>query len=300
MVARLVMNMKTSVSERIIHAFIIAALIMFCLLVLYPLMNVLSSSFSSPSLIMKGEIYLLPQGLTLIGYKKIFANPDIWHSYINTIAYTVIGTAINLFMTAIGAYPLSRKDFHWCRLWMIMVTFTMFFSGGMIPTYLLIKQLHLYNTFWVMVIPGAVSTWQLIIMRTFFRSGVPGEIQEAAVIDGCNDLQIFGRIVIPLSTPIIAVLVLFYGVGHWNAYFNAMIYLQDKRLYPLQLILRDILVQNQLSSDMSDGLLTGEQQMIGESIKYALIIVATVPILMVYPFIQKYFTKGILIGAIKG
>lgn len=289
-----------SIREKIAYVFMLLFLIGISLLVLYPFVFVISASISSPSLLMKGDVHLLPKGFTLIGYRKVFGNPDIWTSYANTVFYTVLGTFINISLTAIGAYPLSRKDFHGRKFWLLLVTFTMFFSGGMIPTYLLIKQLHMYNTIWAMLIPGAVSTWNLIIMRTFFQSNVPLELQEAAIIDGCNDLKIFFKIVIPLSAPIIAVLVLFYGVAHWNSYFSAMIYLQDKRLFPLQLILREILVQNTMPQDMAEGLLTGEQQQVGESIKYALIMVATVPMLMVYPFLQKYFTKGILIGAIKG
>jgi len=184
---------------------------------------------------------------------------------------------------------------------MRLVTITLVFSGGMIPTYLLIQKLKLIDTFWVMVILGAVSTWNMIIMRTFFQNNVPASLQEAALIDGANDLVIFTRIVLPLSTPILAVMTLFYGVGHWNAFFNALIYLNNRGKYPLQLILREILLQNTLNAKMAEGLGSGaEQEFIGESIRYSSIVVATVPILMVYPFLQKYFVKGILVGAIKG
>lgn len=273
-------------------------LLLISIVALYPLLYVASASLSNPLAVMKNEVTIWPKGFTVLGYQKVFSNPEVWQGYMNTILYTVIGTAINLAFTSTGAFALSRKDMKGRNFWTMFITFTMFFSGGMIPSYLLIKSLHMYNTFWVMVIPGAVSAWNLIIMRTFFQSNVPMELQEAAIIDGCNDLRIFFRIALPLSAPIIAVMVLFYGVGHWNAFFNAMIYLDDRGRYPLQLILREILIQN-ISQDNVSGP-AADQQVVGESIRYALIIVATLPILMVYPFLQKYFVKGVMIGSIKG
>ena len=273
-------------------------LLIFCIIVLYPVMYVISASFSNPLSVMKNEVVLLPKGFTLIGYEKVFSNPDVWNSYKNTIVYTIVGTALNVILTSTGAFALSRKDFKGRNFWTFYITFTMFFSGGIIPMYLLIKQLNLYDTFWVMILPGAISAWNMIIMRTFFQSNVPMELQEAAIIDGCNDLVIFLKIALPLSMPIIAIMTLFYGVDHWNSFFGAMLYLSDRDKFPLQLILREILLQN-ISSGNVEGP-AADQQIVGESIRYALIIVATVPILLVYPFIQKYFVKGVLIGAIKG
>ena len=273
-------------------------LLFFCVIVLYPVIFVISASFSNPLSVMKNEVVLLPKGFTLIGYEKVFSNPDVWNSYKNTIIYTTVGTALNVILTSTGAFALSRKDFKGRNFWTFYITFTMFFSGGIIPMYLLIKQLNLYDTFWVMILPGAISAWNMIIMRTFFQSNVPMELQEAAIIDGCNDLVIFLKIALPLSMPIIAIMTLFYGVDHWNSFFGAMLYLSDRDKFPLQLILREILLQN-ISSGNVEGP-AADQQIVGESIRYALIIVATVPILLVYPFIQKYFVKGVLIGAIKG
>lgn len=273
-------------------------LLLFCVIVLYPVIYVISASFSNPLFVMKNEVVLLPKGFTLIGYEKVFSNPDVWNSYKNTIVYTTVGTALNVILTSTGAFALSRKDFKGRNFWTFYITFTMFFSGGIIPVYLLIKQLNLYDTFWVMILPGVISAWNMIIMRTFFQSNVPMELQEAAIIDGCNDLVIFLKIALPLSMPIIAIMTLFYGVDHWNSFFGAMLYLSDRDKFPLQLILREILLQN-ISSGNVEGP-AADQQIVGESIRYALIIVATVPILLVYPFIQKYFVKGVLVGAIKG
>lgn len=269
-----------------------------CIIIIYPVWYVLSASFSNPLAVMKNEIAFWPKGFNLLAYQKVFTNAEVWTGYRNTILYTVVGTLINLAFTSTGAFALSRKDFKGRNFWTMYITFTMFFSGGLIPVYMLIKTLKLYNTFWVMVIPGAISAWNMIIMRTFFQSNVPMELQEAAIIDGCNDLKIFFKIALPLSTPILAVMTLFYGVGHWNSYFGAMIYLDDRNKYPLQLILREILIQNISQENVAGP--AADQQIIGEGIRYALIIVATVPILLVYPFLQKYFVKGVLIGAIKG
>lgn len=292
-------NQYMTTDEKVFYSFIIVLLVVLCVIVLYPIIYIVSASFSDPVAVMKNEIVLLPKNPTLIGYKKIFAKDEIWTSYRNTVLYTLVGTTINIIMTSLGAYPLSRRDFHLKGVWMGLITFTMFFSGGMIPSYLLIKNLKLLDTFWVMVIPGAISTWNLIIMRTFFQNDIPRELEEAAIIDGCNDWQIFYRIVIPLSAPIIAVMVMFYGVGHWNSFFGALLYLNDRKKYPLQLILREVLIQNIVSEDMVSGP-AADQQVVGESIRYSLIIVATLPILLVYPFIQQYFVKGVMIGAIKG
>lgn len=293
--------MKQSLIDRIFIISVYCLLIIVMLLVLYPLYFVLIASFSSPQLVLSGDIWLWPKGISWRGYEKLFQNREIMQGYGNTILYTVSGTAINLALTVAAAFPLSRRNFmgrHWISGFMV---FTMFFSGGLIPTYLLIKQLGLLNTYWVMVLPGAVSVWNIMLMRTFFQSGLPFELQEAAAIDGCSNLRILLRIVLPLSAPILAVMVLFYSVGHWNAYFNALIYLSDRDKYPLQLILREILIQGETKDmvDVSEGSLSNSMLDV-ESIKYAIVIVANLPILILYPFLQKYFNKGVMVGALKG
>lgn len=294
-------SIKESFGETVYYYIVLAILTIVCVIVLYPLIHVVSVSFSSPYAVMANEVGLLPKKLNLEAYRRVFRYSAIWRSYLNTIAYTVVGTIINVILTSMGAYPLSRKDFYGRNFWTFYFTLTMFFSGGMIPTYLLVQKLKLVDTFWVMVILGAVSTWNMIIMRTFFQNNIPDSLQEAAIIDGANDLKIFIKIVLPLSTPIIAVMTLFYGVGHWNSFFTALIYLNNRSKYPLQLILREILLQNILAQELGEGIgSAGEQEFIGQTIRYASIVVATVPILMVYPFLQKYFVKGILVGAIKG
>ncbi|MFD0871491.1 Inner membrane ABC transporter permease protein ycjP [Chlamydia abortus] len=293
--------MVETTQDRIFNIINYSLLIIISIIVLYPLFFVVIASISSPGAVMRGEVWLWPKDLTWVGYKRVFANKEILMGYWNTILYTVIGTAINLVMTVAAAYPLSRKDFMLRNTFTAMIVFTMFFSGGMIPTYLLIKNLGMLNSFWVMVIPGAVSVWNILIMRTFFQNGIPYEMQEAASIDGCTNMQILTRIVLPLSMPIIAVMILFYSVGHWNSYFTALIYLTDRAKYPLQLFLREILVQGQMQEmlDISADSLSNSL-MDAEAIKYAIVIVANLPILLLYPFLQKYFVKGVMIGAIKG
>lgn len=292
---------KETPGEKVFYGTIIAILSVICVIIIYPLLHVVSVSFSNPYAVMANEVGIIPKGFNIVGYERVFSNSDIWRSYTNTIAYTLVGTFINVALTAMAAYPLSRPDFYGRKLWTFYFTLTMFFGGGLIPTYILVQKLHLVNTFAIMVILGAVSAWNMVIMRTFFQSNIPMSLQEAAIIDGANDLKIFAGIVLPLSTPVIAVMTLFYGVGHWNSFFNALIYLNDRAKYPLQMILREILLQNELNAKMAEGLgSAAEQEYIGESIRYASIVVATVPILSVYPFLQRYFVKGILIGAIKG
>ncbi|MBA2938574.1 carbohydrate ABC transporter permease [Paenibacillus sp. CGMCC 1.16610] len=293
--------MNQSWMDRIFIILVYSFLICVVLAVLYPLYFVLIASFSSPQLVLNGDIWIWPKDLSWRGYEKLFQNKEIMQGYGNTILYTVTGTAINVALTVAAAFPLSRRNLvgrHWISGFMV---FTMFFSGGLIPTYLLMKQLGLLNTYWVMVLPGAVSVWNIMLMRTFFQNGLPFELQEAAAIDGCSNLRILWRIVLPLSAPILAVMVLFYSVGHWNAYFNALIYLSDRVKYPLQLILREILVQGETKDmvDVSEGSLSNSVLDV-ESIKYAIVIVANLPILILYPFLQKYFNKGVMVGALKG
>ncbi len=271
------------------------------LIVLYPLIFVVSASLSSPIEVMNGNVWLFPKKFNFDSYRMVFREPDIMTGYKNTLLYTVTGTALNLLLNIAGAYALSRRDLAGRKLFTGIFVFTMFFSGGLIPTYLLVKNLNLIDSFWVMILPNAVSMWNIVIMRTYFQSSIPFELQEAAFADGCSNTGILVRIILPLSKPIIAVMVLFYGVMHWNAFFNALIYLSDRNKYTLQLILREILIQNQMSEDiLADVDSLAMKQMIAEGIKYALIIVASVPVLVLYPFLQKYFVKGVMIGAIKG
>lgn len=271
------------------------------MIVLYPLIFVVSASFSDPMHVLQGKVWLLPKGFNVDAYMRVFQNSDIMMGYKNTIMYTLVGTAFNLVMTIAGAYPLSRKDLKGRNIVMAFITFTMFFNGGLVPTYLVIKSIGLYNNFWVMIIPGAVSVWNLIIMRTFFQNSIPYELQESAFIDGCSNTRILFSIILPLSAPIIAVTVLFYGVAHWNAFFTALIYFTSRKRYPLQLILREILLQSQMQEMMhGDSENMAQQLMLAESIKYAVIIVSSIPVLLLYPFLQRYFVNGIMIGAIKG
>ncbi|MFD0679015.1 MULTISPECIES: carbohydrate ABC transporter permease [unclassified Paenibacillus] len=270
------------------------------LIVIYPLLFVVSASFSDPGQVIAGNVWLLPKGVTLDPYVRVFENKSIWSGYANTIFYAVAGTAINIVMTLLAAYPLSRRDLPGGQLFTFIVMLTMFFSGGLIPTYLVVKALGMNNTVWAMLIPGAIATYNLIVMRTFFQNSIPFELQESASMDGCSYFRLLFSIIIPLSKPIIAVMVLFYGVGHWNAYFNALIYLKDHSLYPLQLILREILILNQTENMGFEGAGMAERVLLAESIKYSVIIVSSLPVLLVYPFVQKYFVKGVMIGSIKG
>lgn len=275
----------------------IAAVIL--LIVLYPLLFVLSASFSDPQKVLNGEMWLWPAGFTLDAYKEIFHYSDVWVGYKNTILYTSVGTVINVVLSTLAAYPLSRKDLPGRNALMFLISFTMFFHGGLIPTYLVVKDLQMVNTMWALIIPNAIATYNVIVMRTYFQTSIPWELQEASLIDGCSNTRLLVNIILPLSKPILAVMVLFYAVGHWNAYFNALIYLRDEEMYPLQLILREILIVNAtVESGGEFGM--AEKMLLAESIKYALIIIASIPVLVMYPFVQRHFVKGVMIGSIKG
>ncbi|GIP29330.1 sugar ABC transporter permease [Paenibacillus sp. J23TS9] len=276
------------------------------LVVFYPLVYMISASISDPKYVGSGEMWLWPKGITFDGYKRVFENSSIWTGYGNTILYTVVGTTINLVVTLPAAYALSRKDFVGRNFFMGMFMVTMFFGGGLVPTYLLIKQLGMINTMWAIVIPSAASIWNIIVSRTFFQSSIPKELQEAAQIDGCTNMRLFIKIILPLSMPIIAVMALFYGVGNWNSYFSALIYLNDSAKYPLQLVLRQILVLQEMAAqgggaiDASTAAAMNSKAEIAALVKYAVIIVATVPIIAIYPFLQRYFVQGVMIGSVKG
>jgi len=279
--------------------YIILGIIVLC--VLYPLYFCVIASISDPYAINSGEIVFLPKDIQFDGYRKIFTDPTIWIGYKNSIYYAGIGTFVNVSVTMAGAYALSRKDLPFRKYFMIMIVITMFFSGGLIPRYLVVEQLGLIDTLWSMVLPNAVTVWNLIICRTFFQTSIPDSLLEAAEIDGCSDFGFYFKIVLPLSKSIMAVLIIFYGVGHWNAYFDALIFLRSAQKYPLQIILRNILVLNEtMASLIEDADVMAEVQRLKDMIKYAVIIVATAPIMMIYPFLQRYFVKGVMIGSLKG
>ena len=278
--------------------------ILIFLIAVYPLYFVVIASFSEPHLVSTGEVFLIPKEITLEGYQKVLRDEEIWTGYRNTIFYTVFGTALNLAITLPAAYALSRKQLAGRKLFMLLILFTMFFSGGMIPTYILVKGLHLMVTVWALILPCAASAYNIVVARTYFENSIPGELEEAARIDGCSDFKAFFRIILPLSAPIVAVMTLFYGISHWNSYFDGMIYLSDRNLFPLQVILREILsvAQTSASQTMSaeDAVTMAEQARIADLVKYVIMIVATAPVMFIYPFVQKYFVKGIMIGSIKG
>ena len=291
----------SSKSDRAFHTFCVIITFILTLCVLYPLVYILSCSFSSGTAVSTGRVTLWPVDFSIEGYRRVFVNERVWLGYRNTIAYTCVGTLYNVTMTILCAYPLARRKLPGKGFFTFMYTFTMLFSGGLIPTYLVIRSLHLINTFWVMILPGAVGATQMIVTRTFLRSTIPDELLEAAQIDGCDDYRFLVIFVLPLSKAIIAVIAMQYAVLHWNAYFNAFIYLSNRKLYPLQVFLREILVMNQIdTSEIVDPETAEMMQGMAELLKYSLIVVATLPILCVYPFVQKFFIRGVMIGSLKG
>ncbi|MGG1639034.1 carbohydrate ABC transporter permease [Paenibacillus sp. NRS-1760] len=296
--------MKSSFGDRVFEGINRVVLILVTLVVLYPLVYVVSASISDPTYVNTGQMWLWPIDITFDGYRRVLDNPDIWTGYRNTIIYTVLGTSLNLLLTIPCAYALARKDLYGRNFITGIFLVTMFFSGGLIPSYLIIKGLNLLDTPWVLIVVGGASVWNLIVARTFFQNTIPRELEEAAEVDGCSHLSLFLRIIIPISGPIIAVMALFYGVAHWNQYFNALMYLQDRSLFPLQLFLREILIVNEMSANMMmDGdsmAAMAEQAKIADIIKYAVIIISALPLLILYPFVQRFFIKGILIGSLKG
>ncbi|MCG7383480.1 carbohydrate ABC transporter permease [Paenibacillus sp. ACRRY] len=276
------------------------------LLVAYPLVYMISASISNPKEVASGAMWLFPKDITFEGYERVLQDQRIWSGYANTILYTVVGTAVNLAVTIPAAYALSRRDLVGRGFFMGIFMFTMFFGGGLVPSYLLIKELGMINSMWALILPSAASVWNIIVSRTFFQGTIPSELQEAAQIDGCSNFKLFFKIVLPLSMPIIAVMALFYGVGHWNSYFSAMIYLNDSAKYPLQLVLRQILVLQEMSAQGS-GMMDGSSASalnnkaeVAALVRYAVIIVSTLPVIIIYPFLQRYFVQGVMIGSVKG
>ena len=276
-------------------------LILISVSILYPLLHTIAVSFSDTYNVMANKVLVLPRGFNLESYLYLLRNQKVPRAFLNTVYYTALGVSINLVMTLVMAYPLSKSQLVGRNVILKLIMFTMFFSGGIIPTYLMMNSLGMINTVWAMILPGAVSVYNTIIMRTFFVNSIPPELQEAAQVDGCSNTRLLLQIVLPLSKQILAVMVLFYGVAHWNAFFNALIYLTESKRYPLQLVLRSILIQNTASQDMLGDLDTmGSRVMMAETIKYALIIVSTLPMMILYPFLQRFFEKGVMVGAVKG
>lgn len=271
------------------------------LIVLYPLIYIISASFSSPRAVLSGWVWLLPVEPTLVGYSAVFKNSNILLGYLNSFIYAIAGTAVNLVLTLLAAYPLARKDFYGRGLFMGLFVFTMLFTGGLVPTYLVVYKLGLVNTRMAMILPTAMSVWNVILVRTYIQNSIPEELFEAASLDGCKKYKVLWYIVVPLSGPIMAVIALYCMVGSWNSYFNALIYLSKKELFPLQIVLRNILIVNQIDASMvADVKEIARKQGMINILKYSIIVVASLPLIIAYPFVQKHFVKGIMIGSIKG
>lgn len=295
------MKIKDSFSDKV---FLISVYVFlwFCLIiVLYPLIYIVSASFSSPRDVVSGKVWLWPINITLMGYEAVFKHGQIVSGFYNSFLYTFVGTCVNLVLTVMAAFPLSRKELYGRNIIMGIFVFTLLFSGGLIPTYILVNKLGLINTRWAMILPTAMSVWNVLITKTYYQTNLPDEMYEAAVLDGCDDIRYLLQIVVPLSGPILAVMALYYGVGHWNSYFNAMIFLKSSGLYPLQLVLRNILILNNLDMNMiKDADVLLRLQGLKDLLKYSVIVVSSVPMLCIYPFVQKYFVKGVMLGALKG
>lgn len=291
--------MRKSTSRKVFEVFNVVFMILLCIVMLYPFVWTASASLSNSGAVAAGQVTLLPVGFTVNAYETVLGYTKVWVAYGNTLWYTVMGTLVSLILTICGAYPLSRSDFYGKGIFVFFITLTMIFSGGLIPSFLVNKALGLYNSRWAIILPGALSTMNMIIMRTFFQN-IPDALEEAATIDGCSDFQILVKIILPLSTASIMTIGMFYAVGYWNSWFSALIYLRDADKYPLQLVLRQIVLQNQILDLQGIEGAHDADKMTGESIKYAVVMVATIPILMVYPFVQKYFVKGVMVGSIKG
>jgi putative aldouronate transport system permease protein len=289
-------------ADRIIDVVIVLLVVAVVASVLYPLWFVIIASLSDPSAVASGSVSILPKGFRLTGYEMILNDERIWTGYRNSIIYAVVGTAVNLIVTIPAAFALSRREFRPRRALLLIFTITMFFSGGLIPSYLLYRDLSLLNTMWVFILPGAVSVFNLIIARSFFETSIPEELHDAARIDGLSYFGFFWRIVLPLSAAIMAVIGLYYFVGHWNDYFTGLVFIRDQSLLPLQNVLQSILLANQTAATQgSTGGQSAQQlQQVADQIKFGVIIVSTLPLLIIYPFLQKYFNKGVMIGAVKG
>lgn len=294
-------RIKNPLEDRILYFVVYTVIILFLLVILYPVIFIISASFSEGSEVQLGHVYLWPVKPTLEGYRAVFSHRNIMVGYRNTILYTLGGTLINVVVTVLCAYPLSRRDMPMRGLFVFLFVFTMFFGGGLIPSYLLVNSLGMVNTVWALLIPGAMSVYNMIITRTFFQNGVPHELLEASQIDGCSDARYFFSILLPLSQAVISVISLYYAVAHWNSYFSALIYIRDKQLQPLQLILRSILLSTRVSlNEFEDPDLLEGKIGLEFLVKFALIVVSSAPIMCLYPFVQKFFAKGVMLGSVKG
>ena len=291
---------RMGVSDRVFYACIMVIAIGALIIALYPIYFIIIASVSNSNMVNQGMVTIIPRDISFYGYQKILERADLWVGYRNTILYTVAGTILNLAVTLPAAYVLAQPEFSGRKVIMTMFVITMYFSGGMVPTYMLVKTLHLTNTSLIMIIMGALSVYNLIITRTFFESSIPKELQEAAELDGCSHFRYFGQIVLPLSKAGVSVITLYYAVGHWNDFFTALLYLNKDAYQPLQTILRNILLSNQAMAGTTGAGEGSYAQQFADQIKFAVIIVSTVPVLCIYPFIQKYFEKGVMIGAVKG
>jgi multiple sugar transport system permease protein/putative aldouronate transport system permease protein len=296
-------HLQSSLGDRLVLGVNAVLLTLFMLAVLYPFVYVISCSFSSGSALVQGKVWLLPKNPSLEGYKLVFAYTPIWTGYRNSIFYAVVITILNIVMTIMAAYPLSRKDLDGGKILITFFMIPMLFSGGLIPSYMLVNRLGLLNTPWAIILPGSLSVFNVIVMRTYFQNSIPAELLEAAKIDGCSDIQFVLRIVAPLSGAIIAVIALWVAVGSWNSYFSALIYLNDRKLYPLQIILRELLLVTSnidFTSTNIDPRQLERNQYMSHLLRYGTIIVGSLPLMIMYPFVQKYFVKGVMIGSIKG
>ena len=294
-------KIQITAEDRVLFTISNICLCLLLIIIAYPLIFMLSSSFSAGRAVSTGKVILWPVQPSLEGYKAVFEHKGVLTGFRNTVLYTAVGTIINIAMTLMAAFPLSRRNFQGRKLFMTLFIITMFFSGGLIPAYILITQLKFMNTIWAIVLPGAISTYNMIITRTFFATTIPQELVEASQIDGCNDFRFFFTILLPLSKAIIAVIALYYCVGHWNAWFGAMLYMRNPSMQPLQLVLRDILVMARIdTTQITDPELIERLSFMADLMKYSLIVISSAPIIAVYPFIQKYFIKGVMIGSIKG
>jgi len=295
-------KIKLTGSERVFYLILGIILTAVVVCTLYPILYVISCSISDPVAVAQGKVVLLPEGFSLEGYKLVLSNRKIVSGYYNSFVYTVAGTCMNLVITLLTAYVLSRPELVGKKFFNLLFAFTMWFSGGLIPTFLLVKSLGMVNTRWALWLPGLLNVYNMIVTRTYIANTIPHDLWEAASIDGCDYFRFFGQIVLPLSGAIIAVMALFYGITHWNAYFNALVYIVDDELYPLQIVLRDILIASQITAEDlgADSNTSAAQYGLSELLKYALIVCACLPLWIAYPFIQKYFVKGVMIGSIKG
>lgn len=292
---------QDSAGDKALMVLIYAFLVFSAIVILFPLIYIVSASFSDPNAVVNNEVWLWPVRPTLRGYTAVFNNKKILNGFAMSFFYMFVGTLVNIVVTVLCAYPLSRREFTQRNKISAMCVFTMYFSGGLIPSYMLVNSLHLIDTVWAIIIPSAMSTWNMIICRTYFVNTIPDELYEAGQLDGCTPFKFLMRVVVPLSKSILAVLILYYGVSRWNSYFDAMIYLKSQNLMPLQIVLREILLLGNIDVTMiSDAKALSEMQGLKSLLKYSTIVVASLPVLCIYPFVQKYFVKGVMVGAVKG